>query len=269
MDNREKLVGRTLRDTISLRLWAAKQVQSKATLRLWYAKQVWKGERELRVVHSLSDPNRITLDIGSNRGLYAIAALRFSKRVVAFEPQPYFASFLRRYMPAGVEVRECAVSDTVGTATLLVPTDRRFHAEARLSLPAMNMNMAPNFVPVAVPTTRLDDAIRDYVGLIKIDVEGHELAVLNGANNLIDSSRPNVIIEVENRHRAGAVSDAFQWFRARQYRGYCLRDNRLLPTEGTGEELHVRPYNFIFLPSERQPTMQASTLAALSAMLTL
>ena len=270
MRNPTELAPATLKDAIAFRLWSAKQIKSKATFRLWYIKQVWRGERELRLVHSLSDPNRTTLDVGSNRGLYAVAALRFSKQVIAFEPQPHFASFLRQYLPPSIDVRECAVSDTAGTATLIVPADPRFHAEARLS-PAgdATSGTGPNFVPIVVPTMRLEDIVQDHVGLIKIDVEGHEFAVLNGASKLIDSSRPNVIIEIENRHRPGAVSRAFQWFQAKQYRGYYLKDNALSPAENIGEEQGQYPYNFIFLPVERPPMMRASIFAALSGVLEL
>jgi len=260
----------TLRDALAFRVWSAKQVQSKSTFRLWYIKQVLRGERELRLVHGLSDLKRTTLDVGSNRGLYAVAALRCSLRVIAFEPQRDFASFLRRYLPTSVEVHECAVSDTAGTATLLVPADPRFHAEARLSR-ADNAasGTSPGSVPVVVPTIRLDDMVHEQVGLIKIDVEGHELAVLNGASRLIESSRPNIVIEIEDRHRPGAVRDAFKWFQAKQYRGYYLRDNALMLTDGVGEERSLRAYNFIFLPAERLPTMRASVIAALSGVFAL
>src|ERR1700730_8413905 len=125
MRNESGTVLATLREAIAFRLWTAKQIQNKSTFRLWYLKQVWRGERELRLVHGLSDPAGVTLDVGSNRGLYSIAALRFSKSVVAFEPQPHFARFLRRFMPPAVDVRECAVSDTTGSATLLMPVDPR------------------------------------------------------------------------------------------------------------------------------------------------
>jgi FkbM family methyltransferase len=257
-----KLAPSAVRDAIALRLWSAKQIHSRAGLRLWYLKQVLRGERELRLVNSLSDPNRLTLDIGANRGLYSIGAVRYSKGVVAFEPQPYFASFLRRYMPATVEVRECAVSDTTGTATLLMPADPRRHAEARLSF-ADDPGAA--YVPTVVSTVRIDEIINDDVGLMKIDVEGHELAVLNGASKLIDISRPNIIIEIEDRHSPGAVSRAFQWFEGKQYGGFFLKGATLLPVNRIGPDQERWPYNFIFLPGERRPTMRPSVLAALSA----
>jgi FkbM family methyltransferase len=261
----------TLKEDMSFRFWSAKQIQSKMMFRLWYLKQVLSGERELRLVHSLSDPKLVTLDVGSNRGLYAVAALPYSRSVLAFEPQPYFASFLRKYLPPKVEVHECAVSDVAGSATLQVPSDPRFHAEARLSTQVdTGTGEVGNFVPVKVPTLRLDDVIREKVGLMKIDVEGHELAVLNGATAIIDRYRPNIIIEIENRHRDGAVASAFRWFEARQYHGFYLQGNALQRAEELSSEVSGPDvYNFIFLPAERPPTMRPSLFAALSGVLQL
>jgi FkbM family methyltransferase len=260
-----------LKETIAFRIWSAKQIHNRTTLRFWYMKQVCRGERELRLVHGLSDPTRTTLDIGSNRGLYAIAALRFSKKVIAFEPQPYFAAFLRRHLGTLVEVHECAVSDTTGTATLLVPADPRLHAEARL-LSVVDRSpsaMTKNSVSVRVKTVRLDDTVTDQVGLMKIDVEGHELAVLSGAEKLIESCRPNIIIEIENRHRAGAMDDAVRWFQAKRYRGCYLTHSGLSPIEGIGADQHFGLYNYIFFPAERAPAVRPSVLAALSGVLRL
>jgi FkbM family methyltransferase len=248
---------------IASRLWSAKQIRSKVVLRFWYVKQVWLGEPELRLIHGLSDPKRLTLDVGSNRGVYAVAALRFSKRVIAFEPQPHFATFLRRFLPRTVDVVECAASDTDGSAILFVPSDPRSHPEARLSSCGVTAG-----TQITVSTHRLDQLIAEDVGLIKIDVEGHELAVLNGASNMINACRPNLIVEVEDRHRVGAVVQTFQWFEARSYQGYYLANGALSPVDQlSNQQGDAYVYNFVFLPKERAPMIRPSLWAALSGVL--
>lgn len=49
---------------------------------------------------------------------------------------------------------------------------------------------------IAVPARRLDDYEMDAVGFIKIDVEGHELAVLRGGSETIRRCLPSMLIEI-------------------------------------------------------------------------
>src|SRR5215813_3417886 len=170
-----------IRERWALRLWSAKQVRNRVTYRLWYVKHVLTGEPELRFVASLCDRDRWTIDIGANRGMYAAAALPFSKGVIAFEPQSHLAALMRKCLPRSVEIRECAVSHTSGPVELVVPADPRFHAEARVVRDAAGGGRPSDHVVQSVSAVRLDDVIDRPVGLIKIDVEGHELAVLQGA----------------------------------------------------------------------------------------
>uniref|UniRef100_UPI001916C781 FkbM family methyltransferase n=1 Tax=Mycobacterium paraintracellulare TaxID=1138383 RepID=UPI001916C781 len=48
---------------------------------------------------------------------------------------------------------------------------------------------------IDVPVKRLDDLHLDDIGLIKIDVEGHELAVLRGATQTLTRNRPAIVVE--------------------------------------------------------------------------
>jgi hypothetical protein len=51
---------------------------------------------------------------------------------------------------------------------------------------------------------RLDDAIGGPVGFIKIDIEAHELPVLEGAAEILNRDRPVLLIESEKRHHSEA-----------------------------------------------------------------
>ena len=70
-----------------------------------------------------------------------------------------------------------------------------------------------------VKLMRLDDVIQNDVGFIKIDVEGHELAVLQGSTSLIYRSRPVLLIECEERHNRGGTSKLFEFMKAFDYVG--------------------------------------------------
>ncbi|HEY1541566.1 MAG TPA: FkbM family methyltransferase [Xanthobacteraceae bacterium] len=267
-------VAGSIRESCALAFWSAKQIRRPAAYRLWYVKHVLRGEPELRMVPALCDRERMMLDVGANRGMYAAAALRFSKGVVAFEPQPHLAAIMRKCLPRTVEIVECAVSDTTGVATLFVPLDPRGHAEARIIGPSEEggRNEHPG-VPRRVPTIVLDQAVDRPVGLIKIDVEGHEIAVLRGATGIIDRFRPNIIIELEDRHRAGTVGWVWNWFAAKGYEGFRVKAGRLVrvvpqsvPRSAADDEYI---YNFIFLPRERKRPVRAALYSALTAVMAL
>jgi uncharacterized protein YjiS (DUF1127 family) len=74
---------------------------------------------------------------------------------------------------------------------------------------------------------RLDDLQLDDIGLVKIDVEGHELAVVRGAVDTLKRNRPTIVVEAEERHHANAVSDITELLAKLGYRGYfCLGSER-------------------------------------------
>jgi len=258
-----------IRERWALRLWSAKQVRNRVTYRLWYVKHVLTGEPELRFVASLCDRDRWTIDIGANRGMYAAAALPFSKGVIAFEPQSHLAALMRKCLPRSVEIRECAVSHTSGPVELVVPADPRFHAEARVVRDAAGGGRPSDHVVQSVSAVRLDDVIDRPVGLIKIDVEGHELAVLQGAGRIMATWRPNVIIELEDRHERAALERARAWFAKLQYDMFLVKRGRLIRVpsidarQAADTETYV--YNFIFMPAERGLAARSSVAAALSA----
>jgi hypothetical protein len=65
--------------------------------------------------------------------------------------------------------------------------------------------------------------------LIKIDVEGHELAVLEGAHHTLIRDQPHLLIECEDRHRADAIQSVRDFLAKYGYVGYFYHQKRLHP----------------------------------------
>lgn len=89
-----------------------------------------------------------------------------------------------------------------------------------------------------VETRRLDECVQEPVGLIKIDVEGHELKVLAGGAGVLDRYGPNIIVEAEERHRPSAVETLKNWLYSFGYRGFFVHDNKMVNIDYFDVALH-------------------------------
>jgi FkbM family methyltransferase len=123
---------------------------------------------------------------------------RSGVKVIAIEPQPLFANFLRRFLPKKIAVLEVAVGGSNSEAALAVSSLHPTLASLRTDFVAQAPN-APGFEHVRwdseqiVKMVTLDNLIQVHGNprYLKIDVEGFELEVLSGL------SAPIEIISVE------------------------------------------------------------------------
>jgi FkbM family methyltransferase len=126
--------------------------------------------------------------------------LRSGAKVEAFEPISSLARSLSERYGDAITVHECAASDSNGFVEIHVPLVDGRKAYGYSSC-EKSWALEERF---KVATRTIDSFEFSDVGLMKIDVEGHELAVLNGAKDTIKRCRPILIIEAEERHRARA-----------------------------------------------------------------
>ena len=155
---------------------------------------------ELRFIRENLKPGGVFLDIGANAGIYSIIAAKSvgpGGRVVAFEPDSRNLELLRRNIElnqlSNVTVVSKAVSNTVGSSPLAISRDGAMSSLAQT-------NHATQIVEKweTVETTTLDAAIRAldvaHVDLIKIDVEGAEMLVFEGARETLEENRAALIL---------------------------------------------------------------------------
>ena len=189
--------------------------------------EFWSGEPEIALLKLLCDPGKVSLDIGANRGIYTYWLARYSASVIAFEPSAAYCSRLRSASPPNVDIRQCAVSDATGSGMLRVPlVDGRM--EFGLStLEGTNSLRGLDARQIDVRKYALDDLGLSNVGMIKIDVEGHELSVLQGALGLLKRERPRLVIELEERYRPHAANSARELLEGLGYQGFFLMEDRL------------------------------------------
>jgi FkbM family methyltransferase len=180
------------------------------------------SEQELDFLDRIIPERAATVDVGAHCGLYTRRLSRLSRKVHAFEPSHKMAEILRQTSASNVNVHEIALSDQIGEAELFIPKYNEQLVYGLASLEPRSMACGQNVASARVPMARLDAIVHEDVGFVKIDVEGHELNVLNGAVELLENSQPVFLVEAEDRHRLQATQLLFEFFEARCYRGYFL-----------------------------------------------
>jgi FkbM family methyltransferase len=155
--------------------------------------------RKIVALQRLLEPGMTFVDAGSNKGDFALIAARVMKdqgRVLAFEPAPENCRWIRASVELNgyrsVTVFELALSDTEGRVPLYIGEWSGWHSLARRPKPQASME---------VDARTLDSVLHEtgdpHVDVLKIDVEGAELALLRGAERtLADERLLAVLVEV-------------------------------------------------------------------------
>jgi len=177
-----------------------------------------------RVIVDRLGPGAVFYDVGSNVGFFTlIAARRVGDlgQVHAFEAVPDVARALRRNVErnrfANVTVHECAVGAAEGVVDLFLSSHPGGATISERDRPRNHTRT------ITTRVTTLDDVVDAGArppDLLKVDVEGAELDVLEGATRVIDRARPVVVCEVDDAdaRRAETKTEAVRGFLAG--RGY-------------------------------------------------
>lgn len=138
---------------------------------------------------------RVAVDVGANNGVTTSIMAGLFASVHAFEANPRLAGVLKSSAPANVEVHGMAVSSQAGEAVLTVPVSAGVTLEGWGSMEAPLLAQFEHLNQIRVETRALDSFGLTEVDLLKVDVEGHEMAVLAGAKETIRRCLPWLIIE--------------------------------------------------------------------------
>jgi len=208
---------------------------------------VWTGRYEPALLDFLLDlvrPGWQVLDVGANVGFYAVALGRRLRetggRLYAFEPVEANAKRLRENLALNglaetVRVFRLALGDRVGTVELRLE-DGAGTGNA-VAFPPGESGRPDDVAPLDTL-----DAVAERSGiagcqLLKLDVEGYELAVLRGARRFLSAHRPLVLAELNSHwmaHFGWAVADLERFARDTAYRLRSLDGHVLLvPEEAT------------------------------------
>lgn len=165
-------------------------------------------------------PSDVVWDVGANIGTFSVAAatVAVDGEVVAIEADIWLAGLLRRtaaepFFGGRIKVVPCAVAAEPGIACFVIAA--RGRASNALEISGGRSQMGGAREVVLVPTLSLDTLLDSLPppSFVKIDVEGAELAVLEGADRLLREIRPSVYVEVDEN----SATAVFALFASRGY----------------------------------------------------
>lgn len=162
------------------------------------------------------------VDIGHSTGWFAIPAALKGYEVYGFEPLPNaYTRALRNMELSDVTYNlfNCAVSSKSGKMKLTYNGRLPITSGASLEPRVPRGNES-----VEVDVITLDEALPSGldVGIIKVDVEGHEIHVLEGAEKLVFQCRPKMVLEANS---ADKMEELANWLKSHDY-SWEIKDTR-------------------------------------------
>lgn len=236
----------------SLSNYLRKAIIKKMPFLFWQI--AYKDEREIELLPILCSREKTSIDVGANFGMFASFLIKNSKQCILFEPIPdLFTMLSQAFARHSCKVHPLALSNQAGQTKLRMPRFQLGYSTIEASNFLENKIMHPDCIDsFIVKTARLDDFLLEEIGFIKIDVEGHEIEVLQGSVETIKKSRPNFLIEIENRHRTQCNEWILDFFNQLKYKAYAFVDRKLELIEEYSQAAFHKSRNLIFIAREKQ-----------------
>ena len=214
-------------------------------------------EKELFVISKFENSKRSAVDIGVYRGVYSYKLSKQFKHVYAYEPNPLIFPYLEKNLSKiinNLTLKNFALSNSSGTVDLKIPLRSKsifkdnIEELYRLGWATIHKNKNyTNYNKVEVNKVKLDDDLINIdIGFIKIDVEGHEKEVIEGAKNIILKYKPILLIEIVAEHSGRPTIETINFICKFGYEPYICKEKELLHLsnfKNLDEE-----HNFFFLP---------------------
>ena len=210
-----------------------------------------KGEKEIKIIPDLLVNCNRAIDIGANVGVWSYWLSKHAKKVESFEPNPKIFNVLKNIKIKNVNTYNIALSNKSGSVDLLIPKGSKGFSNQGASLSSIKVQGEHKSLAKCLDEYNFLD-----VNFIKIDVEGHEHEVIEGAKETIKKCKPTMVIEMEEKHNQIPIEDQISSVEKLGYRCYVLINNKIVNiNEINLDKFHHNPtnkdsylFNFIFYP---------------------
>jgi FkbM family methyltransferase len=177
------------------------------SIKHWFYLNGDSYENELKYIEKILPERRgCAVDAGANEGFYSYALSKYFTKVYAFELNDDLSKGLTDCASDNIEVIHEGLSSEFQDATLYIPIQKGRPLTGWASLAPGNCPGISEHLEKAVKVRPLDSLGLLNVSFMKIDVEGHELEVLKGAEQIIQNQRPYVLVEIKDQNLVAVFS---------------------------------------------------------------
>jgi len=214
-----------------------------------------KGEKEIKLIPQLLSNCNRAIDIGANVGVWSYWLSKYAKQVESFEPNPKVFNALKNIKIKNVNSYNIALSNKTGSVDLLIPKGSKGFSNQGASLSSIKVQ--GEHKSISIEAKRLDEYNFLDVDFIKIDVEGHEHEVIEGARETIKKFKPTMVIEMEEKHNQIPIEEQISSVEKMGYQCCVLINETMIQIKEIDlDKFHRNPtnkdsylFNFIFYPS--------------------
>jgi FkbM family methyltransferase len=204
----------------------------------------------VRLIRKILRPGMTCIDAGAQTGFYTClmaSVVGEAGMVHAFEPMPASYELLVK------NVQENRFEARVRTYRLAC-SNAATEIEASQVGAMYVAGAVPGCPPVSMRSIRVDEIVQEPVGLIKIDVEGHEPAAIEGMRDLIRRSHPVIVSECNEywlKNCSGTSSGAYVGLlNSFGYHVFDINDLSVAVTPDSPVLQHLPIFDVIALPPE-------------------
>ena len=214
-------------------------------------------EQEINLVKKFIKSGTDSIDVGVYRGVYSYEMSKYSEKVHSFEPNPIIFKYINKNLKKfikNIHLYNFALSNQNKTMNLKIPIRNsnsnkeifeEYYEMGKATI--HNENNFENYENFEIQTKKIDELNFDNkISFIKIDVEGHELEVIEGAKNTIKRDKPVLLVEIEKQYTKKEVAESINFINSLGYKSYFfIKKDLKSTTELNNLDLFN---NFIFFP---------------------
>lgn len=231
--------------------------------------QAYDQEVFILIRRLFANSRPVILDVGGNRGQYVLR-LKASwpmAEIHTFEPFPQLAALLRELATVnqwgGLFVNQCLLGHAPGTGHLFFDGTETTTASTVAGFQSNHRHS------IEVERTTLDDYVRqaglNRIDLLKIDVEGGELEVIEGAAQMLTQLRPLVLMELlwtQNLEHLTRQRRVIALLRDAGYNFHLIKMDGTLEYQAVPQpDPHYRLLNFLISPTPSAATASCASAA--------